>query len=701
MISNAPFLRIILPFIAGILLAVYLHMPFSYAMPVFIVLFLMVGTDIFWWKISKKYKFRYLTALTYFFLMLSFGASILGYHNIYENKDHIRKFPGALKISAHIIEQPVEKEKSYKAVMCVDAVFGGNKWQKASGKIIVYFKKDSLSSGLKFGDQIIMPNLLKEIDPPKNPGQFNYKQYLAFHGVYHQQFMSTGKWIHAGRKPAFIMNFAGDLRVKMMNLLRENGLQGEELAVAGALVLGITDYLDDELVRAYSSSGALHVLSVSGLHVGIIYLVLSKLLSFLDKRKRGAFLKGILLLLLIWFYALITGLSPSVLRSATMFSFIIIGSALHRNSSIYNSIAASAFILLCINPYLIMEVGFQLSYLAVCGIVYLQPIIYSWFYFRNRIMDEIWKITAVSLAAQVATFPLGLLYFHQFPNYFLVSNLVVIPLSTIILYAGIVMMIFSFIPVVSKALGVLLSWMVFALNWSVKEVDSWPYALYEGVSITTFETWIMYAIIILFFGVFIYKRMRFLKYSMAFMVCMLVMQSFENNACERQRKLIIYDMPESAAIDLVHGKSHVFICEKKMYDNESIMLFNVKHNWDNLALSKEKPLFLDDSVLSYHNNFMLMKNRCIRFEGKTIFIADEFYNYRIKLKLKQIDYLLLTGNPRISLKKFTEVYHVKKMLISSDNTFRKKNYFKAEAEKLKIPLHILNDDGAFMVDFSD
>ena len=204
---------------------------------------------------------------------------------------------------------------------------------------------------------------------------------------------------------------------------KENKLEGKEYAVVSALVAGYTDDLDIETMKAFADTGTLHVLSVSGMHVGIIYYVLNLLLLFLSKHRYGNILRVLILLSFLWLYSMITGMSAAVMRSAAMLSFIIVGKSFNRYVNTYNIIAASIFFLLIMNPFTLMDVGFQLSYISVIGIIWLQPHIYSIFDFNTKWKDEIWKVVSVSIAAQIATFPLGIFYFHQFPNYFLPSNL--------------------------------------------------------------------------------------------------------------------------------------------------------------------------------------------------------------------------------------------------------------------------------------
>ena len=246
--------------------------------------------------------------------------------------------------------------------------------------------------------------------------------------------------------------FALKLRKSFINIFENQGISGRNFAVVTALVLGMDDYLDNDTRKEFSSAGAIHILCVSGLHVGVIYMVLNALLFFLKRNKYARALRSLILLIGIWFYAMLTGLAPAVLRAATMFSFVIIGTGIKRKAGVFNSLTVSAFILLLFNPFLIYNVGFQLSYAAVIAIVAIQPTIYQIWQPKNKIADNIWGITTVSVAAQLGTAPLGLFYFHQFPNYFIITNLIAIPLATLILYAGFLSVILSPLTIVAKCI---------------------------------------------------------------------------------------------------------------------------------------------------------------------------------------------------------------------------------------------------------
>src|SRR5690606_20870391 len=258
-------------------------------------------------------------------------------------------------------------------------------------------------------DIISFEPILKDVPPPKNPNEFDFKRYLSYHLIHQQAYLKSTNWklIQKAENSSLIAT-AHQIRKNLIDKLNELGVKDEQLAVASALILGYKNDIDAQLQSAYSSAGAMHVLAVSGLHVGVIFILLNFIFGFLDKWKWGVYFKGVLIIICLWIYALITGLSPSVMRGATMFSFLVAAKTTKSNHVFFNTMAASALFLLIINPYLLMEVGFQLSYLAVIGIVVIHPYIYHLLYVKHWFLDKIWNITAVSIAAQIATFPLGL-----------------------------------------------------------------------------------------------------------------------------------------------------------------------------------------------------------------------------------------------------------------------------------------------------
>ena len=473
---------------------------------------------------------------------------------------------------------------------------------------------------------------------------------------------------------------------KLLNILTSN-FKGEELAVISALLLGYKDLLDRETIMTYSSSGAMHVLAVSGLHVGIIYLVLNSLFLFFERIRYGNYLKAVLLILCLWAYALLTGLSPSVLRAVTMFSFIIIGSALKRETNIYNTLAASAFVLLLYNPYILLQVGFQLSYLAVLGIVYLQPKLYKLLYTRNWLLDKIWAITTVSIAAQLATFPLGMYYFHQFPNYFLLSNLFIIPLATFIINGGILLFVISAIPVLPSYIAWVVNKMLLFLNTSVEWVESLPYSLTLGISITKVEMLIIFGIIFLLITAIATKKARIIQLTFCLVILFMGMQIEEQYYTKKQQYFIVYDIPKERAIDFMDGNQNYFLASESLCNDKNKMRFNIQHfRWERRMI--------ESTIIpaNFTANNYFRRDNYIQFFDKKILLLDNEFKTTTNISDLHFDYIIISDRVKLNLENIT----CNQVIIDSSVPNYRWEKIKKECLKWDIPFYNVNTQGAYL-----
>lgn len=696
--NQAPFIRLILPFLAGIITAVYFPFQLEYSIYIIALLAAIISLLILIPKLNISYRkswwFGLIVNSTLF--IFSYQLTILNTERFAAN--HYSKYvDSAQYVYSRLTESFLEKEKSLKVVVEVLAVKQGDEWKNTSGKAMVYLKKDARALNLKYGDGIVMKVDFKEVPLPQNPGEFNYKRFLAFHNVNQQAYIKNDEWVYSGQNTGnAIIRYSINLRNSLLNVLTSNHLYGDEYAVGSALLLGCVDKLDADIISAYSSTGALHVLSVSGLHVAIVYVVFNWLLFFLDKIKYGNIIKAILLILLLWFYAALTGLSPSVLRAATMFSFIIIAKAYNRYTNIYNTLAVSAFLLLLLNPFLIMEVGFQLSYLAVIGIVYIQPKIYNWFEVKNWLLDQIWTITSVSIAAQIATFPLGLHYFHQFPNYFLLSNLIVIPISTVIIYLGIALFAFAKISIIASYLAIGFGWSVWLLNQSVIVIEKWPYALLRGISVSVFETWLLYGLIILSFSYFSNRKFRDLVIALALVIVIFCSQLIEQYHQFHQKSFVIYNIPKTSAIDFISAKNNVLLTDTAFAHNESGLLFRVKHNWWNLGINSSIIISnnLKTDCLNINNNFIQFYDKRMAIITERVFLKNDD---TLPLKPMILDYLIISKNPHLHIAEIGKQFDPKIIIFDSSNSEYNISKWKTECCKLNQSYYSVMDSGALVV----
>lgn len=691
--NQAPLVRLIIPFIAGIIAAIVYTEQIQAVAQILVFLLSLIGAIVLApkFKINYKHSWWFGSCVNAILFLIAFQLTIFKTDKLKPN--HFSKFCTTDSYAiARIHEPPTVKTKSVKIIADIITIRTNDSWTSTSGKALLYFKKSKQSEALKYGDELVIHTSFKEISPAQNPGSFDYKTFLANHNIFNQAYLDEDNWydIHKNSGNAFLI-YSYALRDKLLDLFRENEIEGKEFGVGAALLLGYTDKLDTDILTSYSNTGALHVLSVSGLHVAIIYLVLNWCLFFLDKFKHGTVIKALILLLFLWLYATLTGLSPSVLRAATMLSFVIVAKSFNRHTNIYNTLAASAFLLLSINPYLLTDVGFQLSYIAVIGIVYLQPKIYNWFSFNFWLFDQVWALTAVSVAAQLATFPLSLYYFHQFPNYFLFSNLAVIPLSTLVMYVGIAFMCLSKISILAKGLAWLFKWCVWLLNESVFQLEKLPFANLKAISITKWELALTYGFILVLLIFFLKQQTKHFLAAMFMFSLLLTLQLAEQNIQLKQQKLIVYATPKSSTIDFICGQKSFFLLGEKD-NNESVNQYQ-QHQWE---LGIKETINVNETYKS--EELRIEKNR-IQFSNKRIAVlAPANYYPFITYAPFEVNYLIVSGNTESELTQALNQCAPKTVIVDASSTSSYSKKVKQECLKRNIAFFSVIESGAFVAE---
>jgi competence protein ComEC len=381
------------------------------------------------------------------------------------------------RVERHDVPKPNSTENLVEVIQIRDSLG----WHSSRGKVLIYHKG---MSALLPGQVIWIERSPESIPPPIFPDEFDYRGYLARKEILFRQFVGEKFTLVDSSGVDHPNYWLLNVRKKLAEVIVSKVPNPQSQQIATALLLGQKDNLDKEIRSAYAETGTMHILAVSGLHVGIIYAILLFPLGGIRLKPKQRKFYLLVVILLIWAYAVLTGLSPSVVRAATMFSLFTAGQMRERKPSSWNILSFSAMLMIVMNPAVIFEVGFQLSYLAVGGILLLQPLILRWWLPPNRVLEYLWQLTAVSLAAQFATFPLSILYFHIFPSYFLIANLAVIPLSFLVMNLGILMLALSWVPWVGDGLGWLVSAVIWLQNWITQFIQQLPGGNLERLTIT-------------------------------------------------------------------------------------------------------------------------------------------------------------------------------------------------------------------------
>ena len=442
---------------------------------------------------------------------------------------------------ARVVSLPGHRTNSIRLAARLEYVLTDSGGFSAETGILLYLPVTS-DSIPNVGDRIVGFGFLRPVPAPLNPGAFDYKSYLRRQGVMRQVWLTEGNVKVLKQKACRdVFYYAELVRQRLLNVLYRAGYEPDVNAVASAILLGYDDLLDAELRQTYTGSGAMHVLCVSGLHVGIFYAMFAALLFPFARTRRGEVIKTIILLVLIWGYACITGLSASVSRSATMFTFVCIGGGFKRRTSVLNSLTASAFFLLSINPYFLFEAGFQLSFAAVAGIVTFQPVLAQWCYTGNKVLAYCRDLFTVSIAAQLFTVPIILFGFHQFPNYFILSNLIVIPLSYLVLVTGMATLLLSWIPLVGSLIARLLGFLISLMNDGVSFIENLPGSVTHATIFGLPESILLWLAV---FGIFFWvvmSRKQGLVISLISLIIMIVSIHYQEISYSKQHVLVVAD----------------------------------------------------------------------------------------------------------------------------------------------------------------
>jgi competence protein ComEC len=376
------------------------------------------------------------------------------------------------------------------------------------------------------------------------------------------------------------------------------------------------------------------------------------------------------------------------MRAVVMFSFIAFGKTLKRNTSIFNSLTASAFFLLCYDPFSLWDAGFQLSYFAVTGIVISQRYIYNWFYFRNKIINEAWKIASVSLSAQVFTLPACLYSFHQMPLLFVFSNIIAIPLAMITLYGCVILVCISFIHFTAFYLGKMLTASIWLLNHTVLFINSLPFSLWSGFSLSVAEIILLYLIIIFFLFWLIKKNIFAFKLAICGTLIFMTIIALNKWNFLNQKKLIVYDVPSHKAIDFIDGTRYHFVGDSDLNADGLLQSFHLK----------PARIFYTLHAKSESNFPLFQKNNFFQFYDKKIITIDSSVSYTALHNKINVDYIIISKNPRLFIPKLAAVFNCGLYIFDDSNPMWKIDKWKKDCEELHLRFHSVPEQGAFVTD---
>lgn len=664
-------IKLTLVVILGIVAGNYLNLDVRFPLFACIILLVLLGFLRFKDKKKESLSFGYLAILTTFCIGL-FAAGLAqpkNQTNHYLNTDFSGNHIWHIKIS-EALKPSSYSERYIGKVQALDQNY-------AEGKVLLSFSNDSMLKKLQVDDEIVLFSSIDEVKAPLNPHQFNYKNYLKDLGIFHQFRLTSSQFITLDSPSTTIYGIAANARTHIISQLKKADFGQEELSIIQALLLGQRNDISEETYTDYKNAGAVHILAVSGLHIGILLWILLFLLKPLERLPRGKTLKLVLTVLLLWGFAFLSGLSASVVRSVTMFSFVAYSMYLNRPNNTFNILALSIFfILLAINPNLLFQVGFQMSYAAVLAIVWLYPLFQKLWFPKHKLVRKIWQLLSVSIAAQLGVLPISLFYFHQFPGLFFISNLLIVPALGIILGMGILVIFLALIGQLWGELVIIYNALIGWMNQIIHWVAQQEAFIFKNISFDGVQMILAYTILVS--CVILFTRPNFKKAIalVTFIVGFQLWTIYTNYETARKNILFIGHQTKNTVV--VHQNGHHTIAATR----------------DTLSVGN---MLNDYSVAERTTNttYSTVKNS-YKWGNKNVLIIDSLGVY--PTRETSVDYLILTQSPKLNLERVISSIQPKNIIVDGSNYTSYVNRWKETCLKQKLPFHATGEKGAYYFD---
>ncbi len=534
--------------------------------------------------------------------------------------------------------------------------------------VVCYLQKDSLRTPLPVGTEIAFQAQLQTFRNAGNPNEFDYERYMYNQGFVASAYLSNYSWIATGETNTSLKIVALQVREQVMQFYESLGFVGDNLAVLSALTLGYQDTLSDDLIQGFRTTGIVHILSVSGLHVMIIFSIINLLLGSIAPTSRFYRWRFLIIIVLLWVYAFVTGLPASVVRASAMLSVFCLARLFsNRKYSGLNGLYIAAFFMLLYNPFWLFDVGFQLSFVSVLSILVLYKRMERLIVCRNKLVRYVWQMFCLTFVAQLATFPLCLYYFGTFPTYFFIGNLLIVPLVSLIMYGvgaiGIASLVALLLPSYSFEIYDIpmhtVDIMIGMMNNGVRLLEQLPFALVENIEMSFIQLILVFSIII----AFLFAGIRYsskaligvLSLSLIFVFTLLA-----KDIIQTEDQLIVYNR---------YGETDIVIS----YKNHSISL-------DSMLMSTINPL--------------------LEIGDKKVIIINQLLSDGLENReLYQVDVAILVNDQFHTLSTIEERYKVSSVVLDGSLKSIARKQLTKECENRNIPIYDVTKKGAFSIIF--
>jgi competence protein ComEC len=677
LLNNNPFIKLVTVYVTGILLVTtWLH-----ESPV---RFLLAGVALILPLLPLTNQ--YLRHRQWVSALLLTGILLIGVVTTYRQHHVLTGFrEGVFQGYARLVHFP---EPATKRLKCRLELMRGTIDSVAlvgQPHIVAYLPLNWKDTLLYPGTVFMLQTRIEKPSKQVNPHTFNYSRYLYHKGIKGQAFIRPE---HVAKVPeASRVHLIHRLRLYCKQQIEHYMPDEESQGLLKALLLGFKKDLPEALEISYARAGAIHMLAVSGLHVGIFFLLIQHLLIKLGLRTHVRWLFYLMLLLALLMYAALTGFSPSVCRASLMFGCYTLGKWLHRDTQFYNVLAFSAFLLLFINPFILFDVGFQLSYAAVTSIVWLQPKIDALFHPKTSVGRFFWAVTTVSLAAQLGTFPISIFYFHQFPVYFLLSNWLAMLLIPVLLYAGIAFLVLSPFPMLASVLGKALSYVVGILNGGIIFIEQLPHAtLTELYWSLPFFILIVGFVLSMLHGFVYRKAMAFLA-AAVILLLVSIGQAFEKFEHYKKMELTLYNSKSPAVLSVIH-KEQAWLLTPYKDSLPTDFAYSIKPHLGYSRVGNYRPIWLQETAIEKKGLFQLTDKRIA-------WIFDDSWRHLKAPQPLPVDYLILSGQTRMTPAQLLSLFSPDLVILHNSLVPWEIRDLSAYLKKEQINTHNIAEEGAW------
>lgn len=662
-------IRLTLLLILGILIGYFFTFNLQYLRIFIIVLFLVLAAIFLFEKNTKSILFGIVSAI----LFVSIGTYSYTNAQPINHEDHFTKRTFLdydiwnLKIK-EVLKPTQYSSRYYATVKSIGT-------HPTNGTILISIPNDSSIASLKIDDELMTYSKIEIIESPLNPHQFDYKNYLKSLGIYHQMRIKPRQFTIIPTAKTSLKGIAAKARNHIIAKLKNENFGKDELGVIQALLLGQRSEISQETYTNYQKAGAIHILAVSGLHIGILLLLIQFLLSPIKQLPKGRTIILLLSVILLWGFAFVAGLSASIIRATTMFTFIAYALYLNRPSNTFNILALSIlFILLFIDPNLLFQVGFQMSYAAVFAILWIFPLLKNIWYPKNKIVRYFWQLLCVSIAAQLGVLPISLFYFHQFPGLFFISNLVIVPALGLILGMGILVIFLSLINWLPSQIALIYNDIIWLMNSLIAWVAQQESFIFKAIPFDFIQLILSFTVIVLgleLWAKFNYKRL------VLFFTCIICFQGYtiyqEYEANERIEAMVLHKTKERIIFSR-NGKN--------------LSILNDGNNQTNYLITGYTTAERVRTI-----RFDTLKNSYL-FKDEPLIIIDSTGIYPPSPSHK----ILLTQSPKINLDRLIDSIKPSEIIVDGSNYNSYVDRWKATCIKNKIPFHYTGEKGAYYLE---